>query len=347
MSKWMIYGANGYTGRLIAEEAKKRGLSPILAGRSEVTCRALALSLGLESRIFSCDTVESIGQNLEGISLVLHCAGPFSATSAPMFESCIQAGTHYLDITGEISVFESILSQWQKVRNSGVVAIPGVGFDVVPTDCLAALLKEKMPDATHLTLAFRPSGGISAGTAKTMIEGLHQGGAVRREGKIINVCSGFGVRQITFGKSPQLAVTIGWGDVSTAFYSTDIPNIEVYMASTAQAVRLMKGSRYFKFLLEKSSVQNFLKKAAGRWIKGPSQSERAKGSCVLWGEVVNAQGAIEVKRLRVPEAYSFTVTSALAAVERVLKGTVPPGAWTPSQAFGARFVLELGGVELP
>ena len=103
---WLIYGANGYTGELIAREAKKRGLNPILAGRNAAKVAALAQELGLEHRAFDLGSPIEIGSHLGGVALVLHCAGPFSATSAPMIAACIQAKAHYLDITCEISVFE-------------------------------------------------------------------------------------------------------------------------------------------------------------------------------------------------------------------------------------------------
>lgn len=111
-SNWIIYGANGYTGELIAREAVRQGLKPTLAGRNKAKVEALAQELGLDYKAFGLDNVDAVSQQLQGFKLVMHCAGPFSATSKPMMEACIKAGTHYLDITGEISVFE--LSQYRK-----------------------------------------------------------------------------------------------------------------------------------------------------------------------------------------------------------------------------------------
>src|SRR5689334_10790459 len=124
---WMIYGANGYTGELIAREAKARGLSPVLAGRSADKIARLAGELGFESRVFGTTNVDEIVAGLGGIELVLHCAGPFSATSAPMVEACLRAKAHYLDITGEIAVFESALARGAEAEKVGIVICPGVG----------------------------------------------------------------------------------------------------------------------------------------------------------------------------------------------------------------------------
>src|SRR5688572_3933301 len=138
--RWMIYGANGYTGELILREAKTRGMTPVLAGRNADKIAKLAAELGLEHRVFSLDSSDAVAPHLEGIGLVLHCAGPFAKTSAPVIEACIRAKAHYLDITGEITVFEYARSRSSEAEAAGIVVCPGVGFDVIPTDCVAAAL---------------------------------------------------------------------------------------------------------------------------------------------------------------------------------------------------------------
>ena len=120
---WMIYGANGYTGRLAARLAKDRNLSPVLAGRHAEQIRPLACELGFESRVFDLTDPAVVATNLEGIAAVLHCAGPFSATSRPMLAGCLRAKTHYLDIAGEIEVFEDIHSRSQEFRSAGIVVV--------------------------------------------------------------------------------------------------------------------------------------------------------------------------------------------------------------------------------
>jgi short subunit dehydrogenase-like uncharacterized protein len=225
---WMIYGANGYTGELIAREAVSRGLKPMLAGRTAAKVEPLAAGLGLQARVFNLgDAVART--SVEGMGLVLHCAGPFSATAAPMMAACLAAHAHYLDITGEISVFEHAQTLDAAARAAGIVICPGVGFDVIPTDCVAAALKAALPDATHLALGFDSRSGFSPGTAKTSVEGLAQGGKVRQDGRIVSVPLAYKTRRIDFGDGEKLAMTIPWGDVSTAYATTGIPNIEVYI----------------------------------------------------------------------------------------------------------------------
>ena len=255
--QWMIYGANGYTGRLIAQEAKQRGLSPILAGRSDAVA-TLAQELGFEHRRFDLADRNAVRTGLDGVRLVLHCAGPFSATSAPMLEGCLAAGAHYLDITGEIDVFAHCHAQDVRARERGIVVLPGAGFDVVPTDCLAALLKRELPTATHLVLAFEAGGGPSPGTAKTSVEGLGKGGRARIDGELRRVPLAWKTRSFVRDGQPRTAMTIPWGDVYTAYLSTGIPNVEVYMAVPPATIKRLRRLRLLGPLLGTGLVQSFL-----------------------------------------------------------------------------------------
>ncbi len=342
----MIYGANGYAGELIAREAKKRNLSPILAGRNEKAVSALAGEMGLEFQNFSLDDPSDIAKNLEQVHTILHCAGPFSATSAPMVSACLSTGTNYLDITGEIAVFESIHEQNEVAVNRGVTLMPGVGFDVVPTDCLALKLKNMLPDATSLTLAFTASGSPSRGTAKTMVEGFKYGGKIRKQGKIINVPFAYKVMEIPFMTGPKPAVTIPWGDVSTAYYTTGIPNIEVYMAATPKQINSMKILNFVRPFLGLGLVQNFMKSRINARPKGPSEAQRKSSESIIWGKVTNAAGQSREAHLRTPNGYDVTAYASVAIVEKVLSDTSPPGAKTPASVMGENFIGTLPAVEM-
>lgn len=346
--EWMIYGANGYTGRLAARLAKDRHLSPVLAGRHAEHIRPLAYELGFESRVFDLTDSAVAATNLEGIAAVLHCAGPFSATSRPMLAACLRAKTHYLDIAGEIAVFEDIHSRSQEFRNAGIVVVPGVGFDVVPTDCLAVLLKRELPSATHLKLAFKPrEGKLSAGSAKTMVEGLPEGGRIRRDGRIVKVPAAYKIETIPFTEDlSAAAVTIPWGDVSTAYYSTGIPNIEDFMGVPEQQIGRMKIAGVMRWLLGLAPVQAFVKAQIARRVKGPTDEQRARDEVYLYGEVWDDAGHKVAMRLRTREAYTLTAESGVKATMKVIEGRLAPGAYTPAMAFGADYVLELEGTTL-
>ena len=341
--KLLLYGATGYTGRLILARCLSRGVRPVLGGRSEAVL-ALAASHGLDARVADLEDRVPLRRSLEGIGVVLHCAGPFSRTSQPMTEACLAGGAHYLDITGEIGVFEELAARDAAARAAGVMLLPGVGFDVVPSDCLAAHLKRRLPDAVWLKLAFESSGGLSRGTATTMVENVSRGGAIRHGGRIVPVPAAWKTRIVDLGAGPVQVTSIPWGDVATAWYSTGIPDVEVYTRMSASRRRLLVATRYFGGLLASQPVQGWLKSRIRSGAPGPGESARAQGKSRVLGEAGNAAGRAVRSRLSGPEGYTLTAHTAVAALERVLAGQAKPGFQTPSLAFGPDFVLQVDGV---
>ena len=337
----MIYGANGYSGRLIAQEAVARGMAPILAGRNGRQIEALAAELDCPSRVFSLDGAERITEQLKGLSAVLSCAGPFSATAEPMMDACIRARTHYLDITGEIDVIEAAAVRDDRAKRAGVGLIPAVGFDVVPSDCLAAMLAGRLPDATHLQLAFSTPTQVSPGTAKTVLEGLPSGGRVRIDGRITKVPVAWKTIDVPFRNGPQKATTVPWGDVASAWYTTGIANIEVYATVAATDLERLRKARWALPLLGTWPLRTLLRRAIQWRIKGPTPQQRQTSRASFWGRVSDGQGNSAEATLQTPGGYRLTVSTALACVERVLSGPAPSGFSTPAQAFGADLILTL------
>jgi short subunit dehydrogenase-like uncharacterized protein len=340
----LIYGSYGYTGRLVATEAVRQGLRPVLAGRDPARLEQQARELGLESRPCSLDKPSDLDRALDGMAAVLHCAGPFSQTSQPMAAACLRHRVHYLDITGEIAVFEALARQNDQAIKKGITLLPGVGFDVVPSDCLAAHLKQRLPSAQKLSLAFKALSRPSQGTMRTTIEGLSSGGKIRQAGQITAVPSAWKRRQVDFGRGPVQVVTIPWGDVSTAYYSTGIPNIETYLAAPAGLRAGLSLSRYLQPVLRLGAVRRLLQTLVKSLPEGPNAEERTRGLSLLWGEVADTAGNRCISRMRTPEGYQLTAQTAVSAARKVLSGRVLPGFQTPSLAFGADFILEMEGV---
>lgn len=339
----LIYGAYGYTGALIVEEALEQGLRPLLAGRNAEKIRAIAERYGLPSAVFGLSDPAALDSAVKHQRLVLNCAGPFIHTFRPIIAACLRQKTHYLDITGEIAVFEALAVLNDTAVEAGIMLLPGVGFDVVPTDCLAAHLKDRMPDATHLALAFCSGGGFSRGTRRTMLEALGQPGAVRRDGRIERVPAAWKTRDVDFGEGQARTVTsIPWGDIATAWYSTGIPNIETYAALRARQTRALRLSRYLGAVLRNAGVQALLRRRTDVGSSGPDAATRKNTQSLVWGEVRNTAGKVVQSYLRCANGYSFTARAAVAAARRVFSGDVYPGFQTPSRAFGIGFALALG-----
>jgi len=342
--KWMIYGAYGFTGAWIAREAVRLGLRPILAGRNSSRLDPLADELGTERRIFSLDQAAVISEVLSDCRLVLNCAGPFSQTAEAMVKACLETGTAYLDITGEVEVLESIAQRHELAVERNVPLIPGVGFDVVPTDTLAVLLKQSLPSATSLQLAFTGTGSLSSGTTRTIIETSQKGGRVRQNGQIVSVPLGWKRRRIPFRSGPRWAMTVPWGDVATAWYSTGIPNIEVYLAMplwSILAARFLFPKGRLPFVRpDLRRLEPLLRRTFGLQPPGTT-----KVTVDLWGCVTDNQGQTRTATMQTPDGYQLTVQTALAAVRRLLDSGLSGGFFTPTQAFGVEFVLHMDGVD--
>jgi short subunit dehydrogenase-like uncharacterized protein len=261
-----------------------------------------------------------------------------------MAEACLRTGTHYLDLTGEIPVYEALAARHAQAKARGVMLLPGIGFDVVPTDCLAVHLKHRLPSATRLTLAFHGEGpaGLPPGTQRTMIELIPYGDRVRRDGRLEPPEQATKTRMVDFGRGPVEATRLTWGDVFTAYYSTGIPNIEDYAVLPGAVRRQMAALGYLRPLFKLAVMRDLLK----REVKpGSTADERSRTFTHVWGEVEDDQGRRAAARLHGPEAgVIWTARAALAAVRKVLAGNASPGFQTPALAFGADFVLEAEGV---
>lgn len=343
-SKFLIYGAYGYTGELITELAVKKGHQPILAGRNEEKTKALADKFNLPYLVFDLSEAEQLDAALQQVGAVLHIAGPFSATAQTMVNACLKNKVHYLDVTGEIEVFEWVASQDAVAKEAGIVLMSGVGFDVVPSDCLANHLKNQMPDATHLSLVIKAIGELSRGTTLTMLENIHKGGTIRKHGKLKQVSATYRTREVPFQSGTIKAISIAWGDVATAYHSTKIPNITTYFAVDLKTHAALFFSNYFGWFLSFSFMQNFLKAQVNRTVTGPSETHREKSKSYIWGEVRNEKGEIRTAELETPEGYKLTAETALESVLRVLKSDLK-GYYTPAMAFGADYILEFEGVK--
>ena len=273
MTAILIYGATGYTGQLLAAHAVGQGLRPILAGRDPEKLRPLAARLNLEMRAARLDDAAGLQSALADVAAVIHAAGPFSRTARPMAEACLAAGAHYVDITGEIAVLEALAAKDAAAKAAGIVLLPAAGFDVVPSDCLAAHVAGRVPGATHLRISIGGFGGFSRGTARTMVEGIAWGTRVRRDGRIVELPSPPRATA-DFGTGPRRTVGLGWGDVSSAWYSTGVPNIDVYFEAfpaMAAAAGLPAGIRR---IIAGGTAQRLINRGIDRLPEGPSAAAR-------------------------------------------------------------------------
>jgi len=345
---FLLYGATGYTGELIARRAASLGLRPILSGRNLAAVGALAIDLDLEHRIASVDDAKSLDAAINALPetnrTVLNCAGPFSHTAKQIADACMRNGAHYLDITGEITVFEMMALRTKHAEEAGVMLLPGVGFDVVPSDCLAAYVSSRLPSATKLVIAIQGVGKISRGTMLTSLQNIGNGGAIRRGGAIVRVPSAWKSRTVVFDNKPVRVTTMPWGDVATAFYSTGIPDIEVYMMIPDGMRKLLKYGRPILPILKRQPFNGWMQSRVRSGSPGPDEKQRERGRSRFWAEASDDSGKKFAARLSGPEGYELTVRTAIECVRRTLAGKATPGFKTPSLAFGPDLVLAIDGV---
>jgi short subunit dehydrogenase-like uncharacterized protein len=340
----IVYGSYGYTGSLIVALCKQKQLPVVLAGRNEEKLKQQAEQFSYPYHVVDILDTQALHQLLEKGKVVIHCGGPFGHTALPMAEACLKTKTHYTDITGEYQVFELLANLHERAMQSGVCLIPGTGFDVVPSDCLALQLKNMLPTATHLQLAFvSTGGGLSRGTAKTMTMGMGYGSVIRKNGVLQTIPMGAKTLNVNFGLFTANTLNIPWGDIATAFRSTGIANIEVYTGVPASSVRMAKVAHYLRWLLRLRVVKDFMLKKIDRKPAGPSNEKRDKTKTYLWGKAWNESKSVE-KRMVTPNGYSLTASTSVEIAIRLLKDQ-RSGYMTPAQAFGQDFIYSFDGVK--
>jgi short subunit dehydrogenase-like uncharacterized protein len=317
MSAWMLYGAAGYTGSLIAQHAHVRGHRPLLAGRSEPALAALAGRLDLLRRTVSLADPAALRAALAGVDLVLNAAGPFVHTAAPLAAACLDAGVHYLDIGNELQVFAALYDLDERARRAGVAVIPGTGFGVVATNCLAGYVSDAVGGAQALEVAARaataqPGPGIAA----SVRENLPYGGWTRRTGRLHPQPLGSGITTVAFPDGPCQVMPFPTGDLEAAFLATGAPDITAYSPVPADLVPAPAGPH------------------------APAGTGAPAGRSFGWARATGPDGAVAQAVLETGESYAFTAAASIRAVEETLTRS-PRGALSPATAFGSDFALTI------
>jgi len=345
----LIYGATGYTGRLLAREAARRGLDAVLAGRDPAKLAVLAASLAaspdgaarFDTRAVALGDAAGLAAMLGDVAAVLHVAGPFSKTSKPMVDACLATGTHYLDVTGEIPVFEALARRDGEAKAAGIALLPGVGFDVVPSDCLAVHVAKRVVDPTTLRIGIAGlAGGVSRGTARTLVEILGGGGRVRRGGVLVPLALGGLEHRFDVGAGPIRAVAVPLADLTTAFHSTGIPNVETFVVASGRIPRLLRLASGLAPVFRLRVVQDFLSRRIDSMPEGPDHAAREGTRAVVLAEAVGLGGERAAAMLETPSGYALTQVAGIEAARRAAAGLVGAGFHTPATAFGPDFVLE-------
>jgi short subunit dehydrogenase-like uncharacterized protein len=342
--RFLLYGATGFSGKLVAERARQQGLAPILAGRDAARVRRLASELDCPPRAFALDAADRIAAAVRDVDVVLNAAGPFAATARPLLDACLRVSVHYLDIAGELPVLEEIAQRSAEAQRRGVMIMPAVGFVVVPSDCLAAHVARRLPTAQFLSIGVSRADALSRGSWRTILDQWSATVAVRRDGVLTAVPIGQRERRFDYGRGPRPSAAVSWGDIATAHRTTGIPNVETYLEVSPSERAMFRFSGRLLGLMESTRLRQWLRAPSALLPEGPTAQQRADGGRAFVAEARDAQGRRVRSRLRTPEAYSFTAATAVAVVERVLHGDLRAGFQTPAGAYGPDFVLTIPAV---
>jgi short subunit dehydrogenase-like uncharacterized protein len=349
----LLYGATGYTGRLLARRAAVDGPGVILSGRSADALERLGAETGLATRRARLDDPAALDRALDGVRVVLNAAGPFSRTARPLVEACLARGVHYLDLTGEIEVLAWIARQDARARERGVLLLPAVGFIAAASDCLVAHVARRLPGAVRLELGISRASQVSRGSMETMVEMIRHGVWARRGGRLVTLPLAARERRFDFGdfgdvgdvgRGPRSCLPVHWADVVTAHHALGIPDVTAYLEVAPLERAAFLGSRLHSWWLRTPPWQALLRAQSRLLPEGPSAATRARERRSLVAELSDGTGRRAASRLDTPESYEFTARVALAIVGEVLAGAGEPGFRTPSQVVGPDFVLGVDGV---
>ncbi len=316
MKTLMIYGATGYTGRMAAEHAKQLGLNLVIAGRNAERLASLAAELDVPHRVFAADASQ-----LQGIDVLLNFAGPFAHTAEPLMRACMASGTDYLDITAEINVYR--LAE-QLGAGADVMLLPGVGWDVVPTDCLAMHVASRVPQPQSLKIALQVPGAMSRGSALSVGEIIGAGVMARIDGELLATPDAQS-QLLDFGDGPALCAPLSFGDLITAWHSSAIPNIAMFMHITGEA---------------------FPEGDLSLLPDGPNQAQRDAHRARAVAEVTGIDGTVARSVIETVNGYSYTPLAAVEAARRVLGGERRSGFETPAKLFGVGFAQTIDGTQI-
>lgn len=316
MKTLMIYGATGYTGRMAAAHAQQLGLNLVIAGRNAERLASLAAELDVPYRVFAADASQ-----LQGIDVLLNFAGPFAHTAEPLMRACMASGTDYLDITAEINVYR--LAE-QLGAGADVMLLPGVGWDVVPTDCLAMHVARRVPQPQSLKIALQVPGAMSRGSALSVGEIIGAGVMARIDGELLATPDAQS-QLLDFGDGPALCAPLSFGDLITAWHSSAIPNIAMFVHITGEA---------------------FPEGDLSLLPDGPTQAQRDAHRARAVAEVTGIDGTVARSVIETVNGYSYTPLAAVEAARRVLGGERRPGFETPAKLFGVGFALTIDGTQI-
>jgi short subunit dehydrogenase-like uncharacterized protein len=337
----IIFGATGFTGRLLAERLAVQGAAPVLAGRSEAPLRALAERLGVEWRQADALRRNSVFALLERGDVLVSTVGPFLKWGEPAVRAAIAARGIYIDSTGEPAFIRRVFEEFgPPAGRAGAALLTAMGYDFVPGSLAAALaLEEAGPDGVRVDVGYYALGaGMSGGTRRSAVGVALDAGHAYRDGALRPARMAERVRSFTVRGKQREAVSIGGSEHLTL--PTSYPRlreVNVYLGWFGPLSRPLQAASLAGSLAMRVPGMSGVLHAAGERVAevggGPGP-----GSGISWiaAEAFDAAGSrLSAVHLSGVEPYAFTADMLAWAARRAAgEGVEGTGALGPVQAFG-------------
>ncbi len=347
-----VYGATGYTGKLVAAELAASGADYVLAGRSAEKLDALAEDLGgsVETRAVALDDPEGLRDLLTPCAAVIACAGPFSVHGEPVLEAAVDTATHYLDTTGEQTWMRTAFEDYgPRAHSAGTTVIPAMGFDYVPGDMIAALTAQGMGEVDEVVLAYSVAGfGMTRGTQLSGLEMVGGGDVEWRKLKWMPADQSVGRGTYLFPEpiGRQRMVRYPAGEQITV--PRHVATRQVRTMITASTLAPSPLARALPALTRSTglAMRTPLRKAVGKMIsrlpEGPKLEDRQAARFTIVCDVIRG-GDARRGVIRGSDVYGMTAAAITAGAIIAARGGISAtGALAPSQAFEpAEFLTSL------
>lgn len=323
--KMLLYGATGYTGKIIAERAKELNLDFDIAGRDQDKLLSVANKLNVGYHVFGVDDQDAWQEALKDKHVLINAAGPFALTARQAMEACLKAGVHYLDISAELDTYQLAESLDQEAKAAGIQIISGAGL-FVSYDALVVHLSKLIAEPEYLSVGFRHYGGFSKGSVLSSKNIADLGILIRKNGDIIHNPHPES-KTFSFGEQQVECIPTPLGGIILSYKSTGIPNIE----------------EYFSLKLPVNELPDL---TAGNLHGGPTKEERAAGRNGISAEITGRDGKVVKAYVDAPSGYDLTPLSVVAIAHRILKEDFKTGYQSPGSAYGEEILNDIPDIFL-
>ncbi|QDR81250.1 Saccharopine dehydrogenase NADP binding domain protein [Sporomusa termitida] len=318
--KVLVYGATGYTGKLICLRLKELNINFAIAGRDKAKVAELSSQLNVPNFVFATSDFGGWQEALSGCACLINAAGPFALTAENAMHACLQNKIHYLDISAEIPTYQLAAALDQQAKEAGIMIISGAGL-FVAYDALVVHTAKRVKCAQQLFVAFSHYGGFSQGSIKSAKYIEELGLLIRENGELQQITDA-NPKAFDFGEGPQECFPTSLGGTILSYKSTAIPNIREYFQVQLSALTT-----------NPTDIKNL--------PEGPTAEERAAGRNKLAVEVIGSSGDSAYSIADLPSGYTLTPLSVVAVTCRIVNGDFKAGYQTSGSAYGENIISDI------